>query len=240
MTPSRERALAWAYDGAAHLRSLMARMGDDAFGAPSGLPGWTRAHVLSHIARNADALVNLLDWARTGVPTPAYASREQRDADIEAGAVRSPAAIRDDVAASSDRLAVVVQAMPAAAWSARVTHASGAEIEVADIPWFRAREMWIHAVDLDVGAAFTDLPPPMHVALVDDVVATLGTREGCPSLRLAAVDVDQAWSLGAGGDDVPTVTGSVAELAGWLLGRSRGRALRTADGRRPPPVPHWL
>ena len=66
--------LAWAGDGAAHLRGLMTRMGDDAFAAPSGLPGWTRAHVLTHVARNADAMINLLTWARTGVPTPAYAS----------------------------------------------------------------------------------------------------------------------------------------------------------------------
>ena len=42
-------------DGAAHLRGLMTRMGDDAFAEPSRLPGWTRAHVLTHLARNADA-----------------------------------------------------------------------------------------------------------------------------------------------------------------------------------------
>ena len=54
----------------------------------------TRAHVLTHVARNADAMANLIQWARTGTPTPAYASREQRDADIAAGAKRSPADIR--------------------------------------------------------------------------------------------------------------------------------------------------
>lgn len=240
VTRSREHALAWAYDGAAHLRSLMSRMGDDAFAAPSALPGWSRAHVLTHIARNADAMGNLLTWARTRVPTPAYASREQRDADIETGAKRPAAAIRDDVVESSDRLAVVVRAMPEAAWSARVLHPSGAEVEATDIPWLRAREMWIHAVDLDVGAAFTDLPPPMLIVLVADVVATLGTREGCPTLRLVASDVGQEWSLGADGDGVPRVTGPVAGLAAWLLGRSRGRELRTADRARPPALPRWL
>src|SRR6185437_8551533 len=56
--------------------------------APSGLPGWSRGHVLSHIARNADSLVNLLSWAATGVEIPQYPSREVRDADIEAGASR--------------------------------------------------------------------------------------------------------------------------------------------------------
>lgn len=240
MTPSREHALAWAYDGAAHLRSLMTRMGDDAFAAPSALPGWSRAHLLTHIARNADAMVNLLTWARSGVRTPAYVSREQRDADIEAGAARSPAEIRDDVVESSDRLAVVVRAMPEAAWSALVTHPSGAEISASEIPWFRAREMWIHAVDLDVGAAFTDLPIPMLVELVDDVVGVLETREGCPALTLVEQDQQRTWTLGAAGDGGATVSGSVASLAAWLLGRSRGRELRTADGRRPPPVPRWL
>ena len=45
---------------------------------PSLLPGWTRGHVLTHIARNADGLGNLLRWARTGITTPMYASREAR------------------------------------------------------------------------------------------------------------------------------------------------------------------
>src|SRR5947209_4673969 len=43
------------------------KLDDDAVGEPSLLPGWTRGHVLAHLARNADALVNLLTWARTGV-----------------------------------------------------------------------------------------------------------------------------------------------------------------------------
>ncbi len=46
--------------------------------------------MLTHVARNADAMINLLTWARTGVPTPAYASDQQRDADIEAGAGAQP------------------------------------------------------------------------------------------------------------------------------------------------------
>ena len=55
--------------------------------AESLLPGWTRAHVLAHLANNADALVNLLTWARTGVETPMYASPEAREAGIESPTV---------------------------------------------------------------------------------------------------------------------------------------------------------
>ena len=49
---------------------------------PSLLPGWTRGHLLTHLARNADGLRNLLTWARTGVMTPQYHSAAARDEDI--------------------------------------------------------------------------------------------------------------------------------------------------------------
>lgn len=238
MSRSLAETLAWAGDGAAHLRGLMSRMGDDAFRAPSGLPGWSRAHVLTHIARNADGMVNLLTWARTGVETPAYASAEARDAAIEEGATRAPAAIRDDVIASSDRLAVAVREMTEQAWTAHVRNVQGVEIPAADIPWIRAREMWIHAVDLDVGASLSDLPVPMLVEVVTDVVRVVGAKPDCPPLRLATTDADRSWVLGDGSG--PEVHGPAASLAGWALGRSRGRDLRTSEGKKPPVLPRWL
>ena len=41
---------------------------------PSLLPGWTRAHVLAHLARGADAMRTLMIGARSGQDRPAYAS----------------------------------------------------------------------------------------------------------------------------------------------------------------------
>ncbi|MCY7344142.1 MAG: maleylpyruvate isomerase family mycothiol-dependent enzyme [Pseudonocardia sp.] len=241
MTRSLAETLAWAGDGAAHLRGLMTRMGEDAYTAPSMLPGWSRAHVLSHIARNADAMINLLTWARTGVPTPAYASHEQRDADIEAGARRDAAVIRDDVIDSSDRLAQVVRVMPQKAWAATVENVQGVAIPATDIPWSRAREMWIHAVDLDIGASFTDLPTPMLAELIADVARVVGAAPDCPTLRLVATDQDRTWRLGPDDGSAEDVRGTAAGLAGWLLGRSKGRDLRTAAGERPTAaLPRWL
>ncbi|MFC4950622.1 maleylpyruvate isomerase family mycothiol-dependent enzyme [Pseudonocardia sp. GCM10023141] len=237
MTRSLTTTLAWGGDGAAHLRGLMARMGDDAFVAPSALPGWSRAHVLSHVALQADGMINLLTWARTGTPTPAYASVEQRDADITAGALRAPATIREDVISSSDRLAKVVREMPAQAWAVQVANPQGVEFPAIDIPWLRAREMWIHAIDLDVGASFADLPTPMLTELLTEVAAALSSKPGCPSLRLEAAT--GTWTVG-GPDGASVVTGTAPELAAWLLGRSRGRELRCNAGRTLPIVPRWL
>ena len=235
MTRTVTDTLAWAGDGAAHLRGLMTRMGDDAFAAPSALPGWSRAHVLTHVARNADAMINLLTWAATGVKTPAYASAEARDADIETGSRRSPSEIRDDVIAASDRLATTVRKLPTQAWSKHITNVQGREIPATDIPWLRAREMWIHAVDLDVGASFTDFPPPMLTELLADVTAAMAAKEDCPSLRLVAKDGE--WTIGSG---AVVVTGSAPELAAWLLGRSQGKELRADGARKLPTLPRWL
>lgn len=239
MTRTVATSLAWAADGAAHLRGMMQRMGDDAFAAPSRLPDWTRAHVLSHVARNADAFCNLLAWARTGQRTPAYTIREQRNADIEAGAGRSPAEIRADVVASSDRLAAVVRETPETAWSAMVETPRGAPMVAADILWWRAREVWIHSVDLDTGASFADLPRPMLHELIRDVTATFTERPDFPRLLLRPVDEQRTYPVGDG-EGAIEVRGPVAELAAWLLGRSKGRDLRTGEGTRPPKLPDWI
>lgn len=229
-------SLAWAADGAAHLRGLMTRLGDDAFRARSLLPGWSRAHVLTHLARNADAMINLLTWASTGVVTPAYADAEARMADIEKGAVRPPTEIRNDVIASSDRLAVVVRELPESAWAALVTNMQGRVIRASAVPWMRAREMWIHAVDLDAGASFDDMPGPMVKALLVDACEAMGRKPECPRLRL--VDGDHTWSVGDG--PAVVVTGPAPELAAWLMGRSKGKPLRADGTRKLPALPAWL
>jgi hypothetical protein len=52
-----------------HLLDTAAGFSDANVRGPSLLPGWSRGHVLTHLARNADDGRNLLVWARTGVET---------------------------------------------------------------------------------------------------------------------------------------------------------------------------
>ena len=124
------------------------------------------------------------------------------------------------------------------AWSAHVKNVQGVEIPATDIPWMRAREMWIHAVDLDVGASFADLPVPMLVALVTDVVRVVGAKPDCPPLRLATTDVDRAGcSATAPG---PRCAARRPRWRAGRSGRSRGKNLRTSEGKKPPVLPRWL
>src|SRR5258708_29681256 len=74
-----------------------ARLSDADVRAPSLLPGWSRGHVLTHLARNADGGSNLLVWARTGVETPEYPSMAARAEQIEAGGGRPAGGVLADV-----------------------------------------------------------------------------------------------------------------------------------------------
>ena len=94
-------ALARLGDSTDRLLATAGALDDAQAAAASRLPGWTRGHVLTHLARNADGFRNLLIWARTGTETPMYPSEESRDRDIEAGARRPAAELTADVRASA-------------------------------------------------------------------------------------------------------------------------------------------
>lgn len=69
------------------------------------LPGWTRAHVLAHLALNAKALGGVLTTATSDDPLPMYASARRRDTDIAQMARQRPAQIADRLAVGAAVLA---------------------------------------------------------------------------------------------------------------------------------------
>src|SRR5215469_10907773 len=99
-------------DATGRLLQTTARLSDAQARAPSLLPGWSRGHVLTHVARNADGLGNLLTWARTGVKTPQYPSLAAREAEIEAGADRPVDELTEDLAASAAVFSERARALP--------------------------------------------------------------------------------------------------------------------------------
>ena len=58
--------------------ATVASLSDDEMAAPSLCEGWSRADVIAHVAANARALVQLIEWAATGEERPLYASPEAR------------------------------------------------------------------------------------------------------------------------------------------------------------------
>jgi maleylpyruvate isomerase len=223
--------LPWWEDGERHLATALGRLVDEEFDQPSLLPGWTRQYVLAHVARNADALVNLLTWARTGVETPMYPSQEARDAGIAETAKLPADELRGEVLAATERLAAAVREMPDEAWSAEVRTAQGRSVPALEVPWMRCREVWVHAVDLDAGVTFADVPEDVQAALIDDVFRMWDRRDQVPDVVLFAGDRD--WGTGS-----LAVSGPLPAATAWVTGRSSGKDL-AADGPLPT-LAAWL
>jgi len=201
---------------------------------PSALPGWTRGHIITHIARNGDGMARLATWARTGVEEPMYSDEHPRNRDIEAGAARGPEEQEADVQESARRLAAAFNALSGEAWSAQVRTATR-EVEASQLPWMRAREVWLHAIDLGAGAGDRDLPDAFAVRLLDDLVRDLSDRPGMPALVIEAGDTRREVP----GDGEPVhVTGTPAAVACWLSGRAG--AVTRPDGAPLPRLPAWL
>src|SRR6201986_5685663 len=120
-----EQTLSWMRDGTERLLGDLASLSDQALEDPSLLPGWNRRYLLSHVAANAEALRNLVHWARTGEERRMYASNEQRDADIADGALLPAAELRAWMESSAQALAADLAEMPGQAWDAKVITAQG-------------------------------------------------------------------------------------------------------------------
>ncbi|GAB2968838.1 maleylpyruvate isomerase family mycothiol-dependent enzyme [Streptomyces pseudoechinosporeus] len=231
------RSQTWVEAGQLALQQAVDALPADAVTEPSALPGWTRGHLLTHLARNADALVNLLTWARTGIRTPMYASPDQRATDIEAGAGRSLAEQRDDVRESAARFRKAARSLSADAWSATVVSAQGREIPASEVPWLRAREVWIHLVDLRVGVGMDALPPDFAWALVREVAGWMSARVAPGIGAELSADGHDPVVLGTPTTGV-TVTGPPYALAAWLTGRSGTDELHIIGEL--PEIPRWL
>ncbi|MFI1617554.1 maleylpyruvate isomerase family mycothiol-dependent enzyme [Streptomyces lydicus] len=231
-TPESFGVIAAATD---RLLAGLAGLDDRDVGAPSRLPGWTRGHVLSHLARQAPALERLLEWARTGVPTPQYAGRAARDAEIEAGAHRPAGALVADVRETADRFLRTVEALPAPAWQATVRPFTGELCTPRRILVIRIRELELHHVDLDLGYGIADIPEAARQIILDDVLGYYAEADGVPDFVLSDREGALLGRFGTGG---PVVSGTTADVLAWLAGRSAGRELHSTAEL--PVLPPWL
>ncbi len=146
--------------------------------APSLLPGWTRADVLAHLARSADAMRNLLISARSGADRPAYASAEARAAGIAQSATQKPKDLADDVASAAMAFRTLARQLPDEAWRYQVQILGSVPFPARQLLIRRLVEVELHHCDLglaytpaDWPAAFTtmDLPEPMRSQRQDRV-----------------------------------------------------------------------
>ncbi|MGQ4618427.1 maleylpyruvate isomerase family mycothiol-dependent enzyme [Nocardia sp. R7R-8] len=222
-------------EATARLLDTIRGLDEHAVSEPSLLPDWTRGHVLSHLARNADSLMNLLLWAHTGVEIPQYAHPLLRDADIEAGAPRPLAEQLADNEAAATRFLGIAHSLTDDAWRAQVRTRQGRRIPATEVRWMRLQEVEIHHVDLNANYHPAHWPAAFVARILPQATADLTrlTAETPLAVTIQATDTDFTATIGPA--PTHTISGPAPSLAAWLLGRSPGTDL-TGDL---PTLPAW-
>lgn len=195
----------------------LATLTDADLDEPSLLPAWSRRHLVAHVGFSAKAVTRVVEWAKTGIEQAIYPSPEAREAEIQDGATWTAHHLREHVATTADRLVERWAELTEQDWTTSVQLPGGTQLPVAQTPWMRCREVWIHSVDLGV-VGFTDVPGEVVDRLLAELV------EDWPS---------DAPALGPTGVDGPP-----AALVAWALGRGSD-GVTTADGSPVPTAPAW-
>jgi len=203
---------------------------------PSALPGWTRAHVVGHLARNAEALTRLANWADTGVETPMYTSREQRAVEIEEAANLSGTVLRSEVATTARALDEAIAMLDNRGWSATVRSALGRVVPAHGNSMgyasrgMAARRRLARRPDGrgSAGRCHRSAPRSHDPAFVPE-----GQLSSRPADTLRS---GPNWQLRGPRGQPASVTAPAAELAGWLTGRIPGGTIAA----HLPQLPKWL
>jgi maleylpyruvate isomerase len=232
-------------------------LGDEDMRAPSRLPGWNRAEVITHLARNADGTRGMIEAAARNEVAAMYpGGAEQRAADIAAGADERAAALLLDLRRASDALIDAWSALPADAWD-RIGITS-VERTMRDMLWVRLREVEVHHVDLALGYEASDWPVPFVAAALADTFSSFDQRASSArpivdaSFRVASTDHDAAWQIELRGrsvrvsrDDGAVVDGEArgwgCDVVAWLYGRDpRGTGLTISGDAAVLRLPQWF
>jgi maleylpyruvate isomerase len=170
--------------------------------AASLLPGWTRAYVLAHLARGADAMRALLASVTSGEHRAVFAGAQEVAAATEESAARPAADLMTDLADSAMALRAVARRLPDDAWQVVVELPGLGQFLASEVLTRRLTEVELHHCDLGTGYgpgqwlpafAAMDLPEPLR-AQRDD---RLGFKQPAAAAeRAPAAGTPAPWKAG--------------------------------------------
>ena len=221
--------------------SLAAKLTDADVQGPSALPGWTRGHVLAHIAGISNAMARQLDYAARGETVELYdGGYDGRTKAIEMSAGHSLEQHRADLDSALDRAlrafdALDADASGAGGWHAPISYRGGVVLDGGFAFW---RELVIHASDLNTGRG----PETWSRQFCEHLFGFLAARvPEDQKLVLQPLGMPPT-TIGTGGRST-VISGMVTDIAAWLAGREPSlgslRAAGAADGVDLPELLPW-
>jgi maleylpyruvate isomerase len=224
---------------------------------PCRLPGWSRAELITHLARNADGIRGMVEGAARDEVVAMYpGGAEQRSDGIAAGRGEHAADLRLDLRRASDHLTEAFETLPADAWD-RMGRASKPRA-MRELPWVRWREVEVHHADLDLGYEVSDWPVRFVTLALDELFESFAERSapGRPAIdidyRVLCTDHEKAWRVVLRGHDVAVMPddgeaadgearGWGCDVAAWLYGRDpRGGGIVASGDLGVLRLPQWF
>ncbi|WP_406456097.1 maleylpyruvate isomerase family mycothiol-dependent enzyme [Streptomyces sp. NBC_01622] len=211
---------------AAHerLRAEAAGLTEQDARAAIELPGWTRGHVLIHLADLSRAFARQARYAVEDRTVEVYdGGRPTRDRRIEELHDRPVEWLREQLKEGLTALEEAWAALGPDDWDLPCAYRNS-PLFATQLAWWR--ETALHGVDLGAG----DRSEDWSAALSAHVVTFLQVRlpEGT---SLVAEDTGQEWHKGTG--DGAEVRGSLRSLAAWISGRPHPAAPTTTAAALP-------
>lgn len=192
------------------LLAVTADLDDDAARADSGLPGWSRGHVITHIANFSEAMTRQVDEALQGRLVEVYdGGRPARDAAIEAGADRPAAELRSHLTQAVTTLLASWDKVGPTDWPLPILHRNSNLSAGLQATW---RELTIHTTDLDLGITATTWSDDFCLHLLDFLRARTPDNT-----HLILKSPTHTWTNGTGTD--VTLEGPLTALTAWYAGR---------------------
>jgi maleylpyruvate isomerase len=236
MTTERLQASDHLGDASARVVRTVDGFHHDDWRTPSLLPDWTRAHVVAHLALNAEGMARALSGVvadEDQQPPTMYDSDDKRDSDIADLSAADPSEIRDRLLAGVTTLEEAIDAIPDDQWETRVERTPGGRaMRVGAFPGMRWRELEIHHVDLDAGYSRADWTLEFAEHLIDAMAKRVAPEH---PFEVRPRDSQRTWVIDDGESEypVPVVTGPAVDVAWWLTGRSIPDSLSFAHGDLP-------
>lgn len=202
---------------------------------PATLPGWTVGHVLTHLARNADANTGMVQGAQRGEIYPQYpGGTAQREGDIAAGQGRPAAELVADLTSAHQRLEAAWASTSEDVWATGLARTTAALRAVAHTVYLRWREAEVHLVDVglaELGGPDWDGLSAEYVNVEWAEMTAILPRRVPEGMALFLIPGDRPSRVYGSGDNVVKVEASAPHILQYLLGRGGDPAW--------PALPSW-
>ncbi|MBU3977611.1 maleylpyruvate isomerase N-terminal domain-containing protein [Propionicimonas sp.] len=203
----------WKTEATQRLLGYTIALTEDEWHQPARLPGWSRAHVATHLARNADYFRAVLNAQFAGCAQPELPSAAERRANLELGADRNGLELQIDLDAAAGALQNAIDTV--SDWTPLVL-INGAELPLAALPLARLHELEVHLIDLDCGFTAEMIDPEAAEWLLRWALFRLG-EANLPAMTITTTNLQA--ELGMGTDEPLQISGSDASIWAWLTGR---------------------